>query len=79
MKFIFASDSFKGSLTSAQTIQLLTKAAEQIFPDCKYCGVPVADGGEGTVNAIIFATDGRICFTDVHDPLMNRIKPPTES
>ena len=49
MKLIFASDSFKGSLTSPQTIQLLTKAAKQIFPECECYGIPVADGGEGHV------------------------------
>ena len=74
MKLLFASDSFKGSLTSQQTIELLTKAAKQIFPDCVCCGVPVADGGEGTVDAIVSAADGRKCFAKVHDPLMKKTK-----
>ena len=74
MKLIFASDSFKGSLTSEQTIQLLTKAANQVFPGCECCGIPVADGGEGTVTAVIAATDGKLHFAEVHDPLMNPIK-----
>lgn len=74
MKFLFASDSFKGSLTSAQTIQLLTKAARQVFPDCECFGIPVADGGEGTVDAIVSATEGRICMADVHGPLMKKTK-----
>ena len=74
MKLIFASDSFKGSLTSEQTIRLLTRAARQIFPDCECCGIPVADGGEGTVKAVIAATDGRLCYAEVHDPLMNPTK-----
>ena len=52
MKFLFASDSFKGSLTSEQTIRLLTKAANKVFPNCECIGIPVADGGEGTVNAV---------------------------
>ena len=68
MKFLFASDSFKGSLTSAQTIELLTKAARQVFPDCECCGIPVADGGEGTVDAVIAATGGRMVYAEVHDP-----------
>ena len=74
MKLLFASDSFKGSLTSLQTVQLLTRAADQIFPGCECRGVPVADGGEGTVNAIVSATEGRLLWAEVHDPLMNRIK-----
>ena len=73
MKFLFASDSFKGSLTSEQTIQLLTKAANEVFPDCDCHGIPVADGGEGTVNAVVSATGGTIINTSVHDPLMNEI------
>ena len=72
MKFLFASDSFKGSLTSEQTIELLTKAANEVFPGCKCVGVPVADGGEGTVNAVVSATGGRIVTAEVHDPLMKK-------
>lgn len=73
MKFLFASDSFKGSLTSAQTIELLTKAAEEVFPDCKCIGVPVADGGEGTVEAVVSAAGGKLVTAEVHDPLMKKI------
>lgn len=73
MKFLFASDSFKGSLTSEQTIELLTKAANEVFPGCECSGIPVADGGEGTVHAVISATGGKIITAEAHDPLMNRI------
>ena len=55
MKLLFASDSFKGSLTSEQTVALLTKAANEVFGPCETSGVPVADGGEGTVDAVIAA------------------------
>ena len=79
MKFLFASDSFKGSLTSEQTIELLTKAANEVFPGCKCVGVPVADGGEGTVNAVVSATGGRIVTAEVHDPLMKKFMHPTAS
>lgn len=73
MKFLFASDAFKGSLTSEQTIALLTAAAKEVFPDCECCGVPVADGGEGTVDSVIQATGGTKVTTQAHDPLMNKI------
>ena len=73
MKFLFASDSFKGSLTSGQTIRLLTKAANKVFSDCECIGIPVADGGEGTVNSVVSATGGTIVNSNVHDPLMNEI------
>lgn len=74
MKLLFASDSFKGSLTSEQTINLLTGAAKEVFGDCETSGVPVADGGEGTVDAIISAENGEIVTCDVHGPLMETMK-----
>ena len=49
MKFLFASDSFKGTLSTEKTAELLTKAAKQVFTQCDCVGLPVADGGEGTV------------------------------
>lgn len=73
MKLLFASDSFKGSLTSNQTIILLSKAAKEVFGDCQVQGVPVADGGEGTVEAIIAAEQGNIVRKKVHGPLMSEV------
>lgn len=69
MKLLFVSDSFKGSLSSEQTIALLTKAAEEIFPNCSCGGMPVADGGEGTAQAVVQAVNGRIQEADVQGPL----------
>ncbi len=69
MKLLFVSDSFKGSLSSEQTIELLTKAAEEIFPNCSCGGMPVADGGEGTAQAVVQAVNGRIQEADVQGPL----------
>lgn len=70
MKLLFASDSFKGTLTSDQTIELLTKAAEEVFGRCETSGVPVADGGEGTTDAVVKARNGEIITVPVHGPLM---------
>lgn len=69
MKFLFASDSFKGTLTSEQTIALLKKAAEEIFPGCETGGVPVADGGEGTTEAVVKARQGRLVPVRAQGPL----------
>lgn len=60
MKLLFASDSFKGTLSSDQTIELLGKAAREVFGECETAGVPVADGGEGTVEAVVKARKGEI-------------------
>lgn len=70
MKLLFASDSFKGSISSEMTVRLLTKAAEEVFGECECSGVPVADGGEGTVDAVVAAENGTIVKVPVHGPLM---------
>lgn len=70
MKFLFASDSFKGTLSSERIAALLEEAAGRIFPGCDTAGVPVADGGEGTIDAVIAALGGRIRRVAVHGPLM---------
>ncbi len=72
MKLLFASDSFKGSLSSEQTVRLLAKAAEEIFGEIEYSGVPVADGGEGTVDAVVAAEHGEYITVEVYGPLMER-------
>ncbi len=70
MKLLFASDSFKGSLTSDKTVELLSRAAAEVFGECECSGVPVADGGEGTVEAVIAAEHGELVTVKVHGPLM---------
>ncbi|MCD7905740.1 MAG: glycerate kinase [Clostridiales bacterium] len=74
MKFMFASDSFKGSLTSSQIRSLLEKASKKVFPDCETTGVSVADGGEGTVEAVIEAMKGSQVNIDVKGPLFEEEK-----
>lgn len=69
MKLLFASDSFKGSLSSGKTVELLSKAAAEVFGVCETAGVPVADGGEGTVEAVIAAEKGEKVFLRVRGPL----------
>ena len=72
MRFIFASDSFKGSLSSEETAELLHKAAREIFPGCETISISVADGGEGTTAALLRARTGEKIYLDVSDPLMNQ-------
>ena len=72
MKLLFASDSFKGSLTSEETAVLLEKAAEEVFGKCEVSSAPVADGGEGTVEAVIAAEKGKKIELTVHGPLMEK-------
>lgn len=72
MKFLFASDSFKGTLSSTQIMELLTRSAKKTFPDCETVGLPIADGGEGTLEAVTLVTGGHIRTIAVHGPLMER-------
>ena len=67
MNFLFASDSFKGSLTSQKINEILTKTAKRFFPDCSTFSVLTADGGEGTQEAILFGAGGCEVPAVVHD------------
>lgn len=69
MKIIFASDSFKGSLSATRITQLLQEEAETCFPGMEGVCVPVADGGEGTVDALLLALGGQRRRVQVTGPL----------
>ena len=72
-KIIIASDSFKGSVSSIEVANSTEKAVNAVFPDCEVVKIPVADGGEGTTEALVHAMEGRMVSCNVHDPLMNVI------
>ncbi len=69
MKFIFASDSYKGTLSSSHICELLTEQAKRVFPDCEIVCLPIADGGEGTMEALVTARNGRYIPCVAQDPL----------
>ena len=73
MKLLFASDSFKGSLSSQETAEILARAAKEVFGDVTWSSVPVADGGEGTTDAVIAAENGAWIETEVCGPLMEKV------
>lgn len=72
IRILLAPDSFKGSLSSMQILRLLTTAARRYFPGAKIMPVAVADGGEGTLDAIM-ARGGEYHSATVSDPLGRRI------
>ena len=55
MKIVVASDSFKGSMSSMDVAQAAAEGIREVYPDCQVVAVNVADGGEGTVEAIVDA------------------------
>ena len=69
-KIVVASDSFKGSLSSAQIAEAAQKGIHAVFPDCNVLKLSVADGGEGTVEALVDTLKGRIVKVCANDPLM---------
>jgi glycerate kinase len=69
MKIVIAPDSFKESLSALDVAIHIEAGFREVFPDWDYVKVPVADGGEGTVEALVAATDGRIVTQTVTGPL----------
>ena len=69
MKIVIASDSFKGSLSSIEVAQAATRGIKAVYPNCEIVAVNVADGGEGTVEAVVEALGGKIVHCRVSDPL----------
>jgi len=73
MKIVIAPDSFKESLTALAVATAIEAGFKEIFPNYNYLKIPVADGGEGTVDAMISATCGTKITSQVTDPLGNKI------
>lgn len=73
MKIVIAPDSWKESLSASGVAQAIEKGFREIFPDALYVSVPVADGGEGTVDALIAATQGTEQHARVTGPLGEQV------
>ncbi len=69
MKIVIAPDSFKESLTALYVCEAVEKGIKTHFPNAKTSKVPMADGGEGTVQSLVDATGGEIIQTRVIGPL----------
>src|SRR6266536_1264345 len=69
MKIVIAPDSYKGSLSALGVAEAIERGVRSVFPDAAVEKVPIADGGEGTVDALVVATKGRIEERTVRGPL----------
>ncbi|BFI60347.1 glycerate kinase [Yersinia pseudotuberculosis] len=69
MKIIIAPDSFKESLTAMQVAEAIEQGFSEIFPQAEYIKLPMADGGEGTVESMVAATGGELVNVEVTGPL----------
>lgn len=73
MKVLIAIDSFKGSLNSIELSTEIEKGIQKVFPDAEILKIPIADGGEGTIDSLINENNGTIRYVEVNDPLMRKI------
>lgn len=73
MKILLAPDSFKGSLSSEKIVSIMEKKVLEVFPKCEVIKVPIADGGEGTVEKLVKITSGSIHTIEVLNPLFQPI------
>jgi glycerate 2-kinase len=74
MKIVIAPDSFKGSLTAAKVADCIESGIRMVYENIDIIKIPMADGGEGTVEAMVSATGGKIVNVKVKDPLMRDIE-----
>ena len=74
MKFILAPDSFKESMTAKEACISMENGIRKVFKDATCIHVPMADGGEGTVDALIESTNGNLHEVEVTAPLGNKVK-----
>ncbi|AJJ55656.1 glycerate kinase family protein [Yersinia pseudotuberculosis IP 32953] len=74
MKIIIAPDSFKESLTAMQVAEAIEQGFSEIFPQAEYIKLPMADGGEGTVESMVAATGGELVNVEVTGPLGAPVK-----
>lgn len=69
MKIVIAPDSFKESLSAYETACAIERGFHAILPDAEYIKLPMADGGEGTVQSLVDATGGYMINQVVTGPL----------
>ncbi|MGC6233289.1 glycerate kinase [Hafnia paralvei] len=69
MKIVIAPDSFKESLSAMQVAEAIEQGFSEIFPQAEYIKLPMADGGEGTVESMVAATGGERVHVNVTGPL----------
>lgn len=73
MKIVIAPQCFKGNLSALQVAQAIDNGIKRVLPSVMTTIKPMADGGEGTVQALVDATGGEIMVTEVTDPLGGRV------
>ncbi|WP_318507235.1 glycerate kinase [Photobacterium leiognathi] len=73
MKIIIAPDSYKESLTAIEVATAIENGFRQVIPNAEYIKLPMADGGEGTVQSLVDASNGTIIERSVTGPLGEQV------
>src|SRR5947209_15290894 len=73
MKIIVAPNSFKGSLSASEAADAIARGVREALPDAEVVEIPVADGGEGTVEALVSARKGIYRAVAVEGPLADPV------
>lgn len=73
-KIVIACDSYKGCLSSSEVARAAAEGVAEVYPDCEIVRLAVADGGEGTVDALVDTLGGHLEWAEVSDPLGRPIK-----
>lgn len=69
MKIVVAPNAFKGTLSAPQAAAAIARGVREVFPDAEVVEVPVADGGDGTTEALVSALHGEYRSVEVEGPL----------
>ncbi len=67
-KVVLIPDSFKGTMSSEEVCSIMKKAVLKHYPECEVISIPVADGGEGSVDAFLVSVGGEKIFKEVTGP-----------
>ena len=73
MRIVLAIDSFKGSLSSKDAADAAKEGILSVCPHAEVSAVPIADGGEGTVEALVNGMGGELHTVTVHGPLLDPV------
>lgn len=73
MNVLIAIDSFKGSISSIKASEAIAAGVFEVFPEAQVTRLPLADGGEGTVEAFVHASNGQWIEKEVQGPLKEKV------
>ncbi len=73
-KAVLVPDSFKGTMSSIEICEIMSEKISQFYPDCTLRSVPVADGGEGSVDCFLTALGGEKIYCEVNGPYFEKMR-----